>query len=98
MHRPVAKSKKCASRMRAAEPFHTRVVVSGNWIVQFAMRTCDMGQCPVRTPHLAAGWVADADPSRGQTKLVPLAEGKRLARPIGNMLHGNLAVAKKYSV
>src|SRR5438105_490147 len=94
MHRSVAKSKKSASRMRAAERFRTGVVVSGRRMIQLEVYMCC---CPVRAPHIRAVWIAHSDPRCGQAKLIPLADGKRLGRPVGNMLHGNRAVAKKHA-
>ena len=83
-----------------AETFGTDTLASGvrvlarTWRIQFVS---GMHHSPIGAPHVGAIWIAHADPRCGKTKLVPLADGKRLARPVGDMLDGNLAVAKKHS-
>jgi hypothetical protein len=60
-------------------------------------KTC-VSHRPVRTPSIRTQWISDTNPSSSPAELVALANNKRFARPVGNILDGHPAIAEKDAV
>ena len=53
---------------------------------------------PFHTPHIRTPGIRAPIHAAGQAKPIPLPRDERLARPVGDLLHGNRAIAEENSV
>src|SRR5207245_7572786 len=81
--------------MRTAEGFVACIYVAGASVIQL---NSSVGHGPVGAPIIRSRRIADANPRGGQAELVTLANDKRLACPVGDLLHGDLTVAEEDAV